>query len=144
MTPPAASVRQISKRIRDGERRRTILDQISFDLARGELVVLAGPSGSGKTTLLAIVGAMLSPTSGEVLLDGEPTSRLREVHRAEVRRHKVGFVFQDHQLVVGMTLRENVLLPCIPDGVGPEDERVVDSLITRFALESVAYARAET
>ena len=83
---------------------------------------MRGPSGSGKTTLLAIVGAMLSPSSGEVHLDGEPTSRLRESHRAEVRRRKVGFVFQDLQLVDGLTSRENVLLPRIPDGVRPQDE----------------------
>src|SRR4051794_24476328 len=89
----AASIRNVVKRVRDGRDRRTVLDDVSFDLARGELVVIRGPSGSGKTTLLAIGGAMLSPTSGEVHLDGEPTSRLRESHRAEVRRRKVGFVF---------------------------------------------------
>jgi putative ABC transport system ATP-binding protein len=109
--------KRVTKRVRDGSGRRTIIEDVSFGLGRGELVVLRGPSGSGKTTLLALLGAMLSPTSGEVILDGEPTSRLREVHRAELRRHKVGFVFQDHQLVAGMSLRDNVLLPCVPDGV---------------------------
>ena len=80
-------------------------------------MIVRGPSGSGKTTLLALVGAMLSPTSGEVHLDGEPTSRLREAHRAEVRRKKVGFVFQDMQLFDALDARANVLLPCVPDGV---------------------------
>lgn len=136
--PLAASVRNVVKRIRDGAERRTVLDDVSFDLARGELVVVRGPSGSGKTTLLAIVGAMLSPTSGEVHLDGEPTSRLRESHRAEIRRRKVGFVFQDLQLVDGLTARQNVLLPRVPDGVRTADEERADALLSRFGLASIA------
>ncbi len=140
---PAASVRNIVKRVRDGRERRTVLDDVSFDLARGELVVIRGPSGSGKTTLLAIVGAMLSPTSGEVHLDGEPTSRLREAHRAEVRRRKVGFLFQDLQLVDGLTAHQNVLLPRVPDGVRPEDEKRADELLARFGLSGAAHTRAK-
>jgi putative ABC transport system ATP-binding protein len=139
---PAASIRNVVKRIRDGEERRTVLDDVSFDLGRGEIVVIRGPSGSGKTTLLAIVGAMLSPTSGEVHLDGEPTSRLREAHRAEIRRRKVGFVFQDLQLVDGLTARQNVLLPRVPDGVRPEDEKRAGELLERFGLAAVADGKA--
>jgi putative ABC transport system ATP-binding protein len=147
--PPAtavlsASVRNVVKRIWDGSERRTVLDDVSFDLARGDLVVVRGPSGSGKTTLLAIVGAMLSPSSGEVHLDGEPTSRLREGHRAEVRRRKVGFVFQDLQLVDGLTSRENVLLPRVPDGVRPEDEKRATELLERFGLGKVAGVNAKS
>jgi putative ABC transport system ATP-binding protein len=135
---PSASVRNVVKRIWDGREKRTVLDDVSFDLARGELVAVRGPSGSGKTTLLAIVGAMLSPTSGEVHLDGEPTSRLREGHRAEVRRRKVGFVFQDLQLVDGLTSRQNILLPRVPDGVRPEDETRATELLERFGLAAQA------
>jgi len=136
-TPPAASLRNVVKRIWDGREKRVVVDDVSFDLARGELVVIRGPSGSGKTTLLAIVGAMLSPSSGEVHLDGEPTSRLREAHRAEVRRRKVGFVFQDLQLVDGLTSRENVLLPRVPDGVRPEDEKRATELLERLGLSAL-------
>ena len=142
-TPPgAARVRHLVKRVRDGRDRRVVIDDVSFDLARGELVVLRGPSGSGKTTLLALVGAMLSPTSGEVFLDGEPTSRLREVHRAEVRRKKVGFVFQDLQLVDGLTARENVTLARVPDGIRPVDEARVDALLDRLKVASIGHVRS--
>ena len=141
---PSASVRNVVKRIWDGRERRTVLDDVSFDLGRGELVVVRGPSGSGKTTLLAIVGAMLSPSSGEVLLDGESTSRLRESHRAEVRRRKVGFVFQDLQLVDGLTSRENVLLPRIPDGVRSQDEERATMLLERFGLSAMARVDAKS
>jgi putative ABC transport system ATP-binding protein len=144
-SPPfAAEARDLTKRVRDGRQRRTIVQSVSFGLARGELAVLRGPSGSGKTTLLALLGAMLSPTSGEILLDGEPTSRLREAHRADVRRHKVGFLFQDDQLIPRMSVRENVLLPCVPDGVRPEDQRQASALIERFDLGHVERTPSES
>jgi putative ABC transport system ATP-binding protein len=84
---------------------------------------------------------MLSPTSGEVHLDGEPTSRLREQHRAEVRRRKVGYVFQDLQLVDGLSARDNVLLPRVPDGVRREDEARAVALLERFGLGARAEGR---
>ena len=136
-------MRDVVKRVRDGRERRTVLDGVSFEVARGELVVLRGPSGSGKTTLLAIVGAMLAPTSGEVLLDGEATSRLREAHRAEVRRRKVGYVFQDLQLVEEMTAKDNVLLPRVPDGVTEDDEARAEKLLARFGVAELAGTRAK-
>ncbi len=139
---PALSVRDVVKRVRDGDARRVVVDGVSFDVARGELVVLRGPSGSGKTTLLALAGAMLAPTSGEVLLDGEPTSRLREAHRAEARRRKVGYVFQDLQLVEEMTALENVLLPRVPDGLTAADEARGRELLGRFGVAAQAASRA--
>lgn len=138
MAEPAVRVEGVTKRVRDGDTRREVLCGVSFEVARGELVVLRGPSGSGKTTLLAIVGAMLSPTSGEVFLDGEATSRLRESHRAEVRRKKVGFVFQDLQLLDALSAIENVLLPRVPEGVRREDEARALALLARFGVEAHA------
>ena len=140
----AAAITDLVKRVRDGRDRRTVIDNVTFEIARGELVILRGPSGSGKTTLLALVGAMLSPTSGEVRLDGEPTSRLRDAHRAEVRRKKVGFVFQDVQLFEGMSAIENVLLPCVPEGVTAEDETRARALLDRFGIASLAQTRARS
>src|SRR5262245_57105822 len=83
------SAREVTKRIRDGQARREVLHAITLDLSRRELVALRGPSGSGKTTLLAVLGGLLLPTSGEVLIEGEPVSRLRDHHRAGLRRRKV-------------------------------------------------------
>ena len=134
----AVRVQNVVKRVRDGATRRTVLDDVSFDVKRGELVIVRGPSGSGKTTLLAIVGAMLSPTSGEVHLDGEPTSRLREAHRAEIRRRKVGFVFQDLQLLDGLTALRNVLLPRVPDG-----ETRARALLEQRGLGKLADSKAK-
>lgn len=140
---PAVAVEEVVKRVRDGAQRRTVLDGVSFLIAPGELVVVRGPSGSGKTTLLAIVGAMLSPTSGEVRLDGEPTSRLREAHRAEIRRRKVGFVFQDLQIVDGLTALQNVLLPCVPDGVTVDATVRARMLLAKRGLGDLAESKTK-
>lgn len=140
----AVETRELTKRVRDGRERRTVIDRVSLGVSRGEFVLLRGPSGSGKTTLLALLGAMLSPTSGEVLVDGEPTSRLRDAQRAEVRRNKIGFVFQDNQLIDAMTVRENVLLPSMPDGLRIQDVRRADALLERFAMHDLAHVPAGT
>jgi putative ABC transport system ATP-binding protein len=113
---PALSAKDVSKRVSDGRSRREVLKGISLDLHRGEMLLVRGPSGSGKTTLLAILGGMLLPTSGEVWLGGEAISRLRDHQRAEVRRAKVGFLFQDFGLIEGLPVLDNVLLPLIPPG----------------------------
>jgi len=142
-TTAAVRVEDVVKRVKDGNERRTVIDGVSFEIARGEIVIIRGPSGSGKTTLLALVGAMLSPTSGEVHLDGEPTSRLREAHRAEIRRRKVGFLFQDLQLLDGLTSLENVLLPRVPDGVTAEDTKRARSLLEARGLSAQADQKAK-
>jgi len=113
---PALSAKDVTKRVTDGRTRREVLKGVSLDLHAGEMLLVRGPSGSGKTTLLAILGGMLLPTSGEVWLGGEAISRLRDHQRAEIRRAKVGFVFQDFGLIEGMTALENVLLPLVPPG----------------------------
>ncbi len=141
--PPVVRVENVVKRVRDGDKRRVVLDDVSFEVLAGEIVIVRGPSGSGKTTLLAIVGAMLSPTSGEVHLDGEPTSRLRETHRAEIRRKKVGFLFQDLQLLDGLTALRNVLLPRVPDGVTRADEARARALLEQRGLGALADSKAK-
>ncbi len=143
MSADVVEVTSVVKRVLDGRERRTVLDGVSFSLARGDMAVVRGPSGSGKTTLLAIVGAMLTPTSGEVRLDGEPTSRLREAHRAEVRRRKVGFLFQDLQLIDAMTAVENVTLPRVPDGLTTADVARAQELLERLGVGALASSLAK-
>jgi putative ABC transport system ATP-binding protein len=108
--------RDAVKRYVDGSRVVKAVDAVSIAIAAGEWVALRGPSGSGKTTLLGLLGGMIAPTSGDVLFEGESIVRLREHHRAELRRTKVGFVFQALALVPEMSVIENVLLPLVPDG----------------------------
>ena len=138
---PALSAKDVSKRVSDGRSRREVLKGISLDLHRGEMLLVRGPSGSGKTTLLAILGGMLLPTSGEVWLGGEAISRLRDHQRAEVRRAKVGFLFQDFGLIEGMTVLDNVLLPLVPPGTAKGSATATAlALLEQLGLGSLARA----
>ncbi|AKF04638.1 Cell division transporter, ATP-binding protein FtsE [Sandaracinus amylolyticus] len=133
----------VTKRYLDGERRHLAVDRVSITIDAGSLVALRGPSGSGKTTLLGLLGGMIAPTSGDVRVEGESIVHLRDRHRTELRRTKIGFVFQELALVPDMTLDENVLLPLVPTGGATRDERArATSLLERFGLASKAKARA--
>jgi putative ABC transport system ATP-binding protein len=140
----ALAAREVSKRVSDGRTRREILKSITLELCPGELVVIRGSSGSGKTTLLAVLGGMLLPTSGEVWIDGVAISRLRDHHRAEVRRRKIGYLFQDFALLDRASVIENVLLPLVPDGDSAQkgEERARRAL-ERLGVGALAGVRAE-
>lgn len=113
-----------------------VLDDLSFEAAAGELVVLLGPSGSGKTTLLSCLGAMLSPTSGSIEVGGTQLTELTGSRRDAYRRDRVGFVFQGFNLIPSLSARENVAVPLlINKGVSRRAafERA-DALLTRVGL----------
>jgi len=84
------------------------VDHVSFQVKSGEFVALVGPSGSGKTTMLSILAALLSPTSGQVFIDGQDLSQLNEKRRVKIRRKKIGFTFQSNNLIPFLTAQENV------------------------------------
>ena len=86
----------------------TAVDHVSFQVRLGEFVALVGPSGSGKTTMLSILAALLSPTSGQVLIDGHDLVQMSDKHRVKLRREKIGFTFQANNLIPFLTARENV------------------------------------
>src|SRR5512142_226185 len=84
------------------------VDGVSFQVRSGEFVALVGPSGSGKTTMLSILAALLSPTSGQVLVDGQDLSKMNEKQRVRLRREKIGFTFQANNLIPFLTAQEKV------------------------------------
>ena len=84
------------------------VDCVSFQVRSGEFVALVGPSGSGKTTMLSILAALLSPTNGEILVDGQGLSKMNEKQRVRLRREKIGFTFQTNNLIPFLTAQENV------------------------------------
>jgi len=84
------------------------VDKVSFQVKSGEFVALVGPSGSGKTTMLSILAALLSPTSGQVLIDGRDLAQMNEKRRVKLRREKIGFTFQSNNLIPFLTAQENV------------------------------------
>ncbi|MEU7875642.1 ABC transporter ATP-binding protein [Dactylosporangium sp. NPDC049140] len=110
-------LRQVSKTYLDGADEVHALREVDLTVEPGKLVAVMGPSGSGKSTLLTIAGALESPTAGEVLIAGQPLSEMSRDDRARLRRRAIGYVFQDFNLLPGLTAAENVALPLELDGI---------------------------
>jgi putative ABC transport system ATP-binding protein len=112
---------------------------VDLEIGDGELVAIMGPSGCGKSTLLHVLGALDTPTSGTVEVDGRSLAGITERERTDVRRHRIGFVFQFFNLVPVLTVRENVLLPGVIDGMGrsAREERA-DELLGTLGLGAMA------
>jgi putative ABC transport system ATP-binding protein len=113
----------ISKVYGEGATEVTALDGVDLVVAAGELVAIMGPSGSGKSTLLTIAGTLEDPSGGEVRIDGRAVSAMSARQKAALRRRTIGFVFQDFNLLAGLTAVENVSLPLELDGTGPKEAR---------------------
>ena len=156
---PLLELRQVSKVYGTEPNEVHALRAADLVVPAGELVAIMGPSGSGKSTLLTIAGSLEEPTSGEVLVHGEALSKLSKNDRARMRRRAIGYVFQDFNLLSGLSAVENVSLPLELDGVGIKAARAaglsaleqlgVAELATRFPDElsggerqRVAIARA--
>lgn len=113
----ALSVRDIKKTFIEGGQPLHILRGGGFDLRRGEIVALVGPSGSGKSTLLQCVGLLDRPTSGSIMVASRAAQKMDDAARTIIRRKKIGFVYQRHNLLSDFTALENVMLPMMADGV---------------------------
>jgi putative ABC transport system ATP-binding protein len=110
-------LRQISKSYGQDETSVLALDDIDLAVDEGHLVAVMGPSGSGKSTLLTIAGSLEDPTSGDVYIDGKSLRGMSHNDKARLRRRTIGYVFQDFNLLPGLTAAENVALPLELDGV---------------------------
>ncbi len=116
-------VKNIKKTYGTGENSFQALDDISFNIEDGEFVAIMGPSGSGKSTMMHILGCLDTPTSGTYLLDGKDVSTFSDEDLAEVRKDKIGFVFQSFNLLPRTSVLRNVMLPLVYAGV-EEEERI--------------------
>ena len=110
-------LRQVSKSYGEGETAVLALEDINLSVDEGHLVAVMGPSGSGKSTLLTIAGSLEEPTIGEVVIEGASLSRMSRNDKARLRRRTIGYVFQDFNLLAGLTALENVSLPLELDGL---------------------------
>jgi len=122
----------------------TAVDGVTLAIEEGAITVLRGPSGSGKTSLLALIGGMARPTSGRIRYDGRELTSLPERFLTEVRRRSFGFVFQQFNLVRGLSALENVMLPAYPLGLPHAGlVRKATDLLERLGLAQRAKARAD-
>jgi putative ABC transport system ATP-binding protein len=114
--------RHITKIYNTGAGESAALKDVSFSIAAGEFVAIIGPSGSGKSTLMHILGALDTSTSGEYFLDGKDVSQLSDDELADIRKNKIGFVFQSFNLLPRATVLRNVMLPLVYADI-PKEER---------------------
>jgi len=133
----------VTKRYRRRQEEVVAFRTIQLAIARGEYVAVVGPSGSGKTTLLSLLGGMLSPDSGQVLLNGQSLYELPIGERTELRRTKIGFVFQTFNLIPYLTARENVQVPLYLSGWTPEAQRTrAEQLLEQVGLSNRLHHKA--
>ncbi|HFS82400.1 MAG TPA: ABC transporter ATP-binding protein [Epsilonproteobacteria bacterium] len=123
-------IEALNKHFKSGESLAQILHDINLRIDAGECVVLKGVSGSGKTTLLSIIAGMDRPSSGKVLVEGEPISKLPDLHISHFRAQKIGMIFQHFNLFEHLTAFENVMISLVPVGLKMEEvsQRVASSL----------------
>ena len=116
-------VRNLSKIFIQGETEIKAVDNMSFGIAEGELLAITGQSGSGKTTLLNLIGGIEKPTNGQIIIDGIDICRADERELARLRRQKMGYVFQDFNLIPILSVEENIIIPLLLDSKKMDKER---------------------
>src|SRR5512140_3336549 len=114
---PMIQIDELTKVFKMGEIEIRALDGVSFSIDKGEMVSIMGPSGSGKSTLMSIVGCLDVPTAGSYVLDGSPVEKMNDTQLADVRNRKIGFVFQQFNLLARTSALENVELPLTYTGL---------------------------
>jgi len=127
-------VSDVRKTFRSGEEDVHALRGVSFEVPRAAFFFIVGPSGSGKSTLLYLLGALDNPTSGTITIDGQAVTSMNEVQQDLFRRQKLGFIFQQFNLIPNLTAVDNVLLPFIPIGVSPALRAKAEDLLRQVGL----------
>ncbi|MGV8073567.1 MAG: ABC transporter ATP-binding protein [Syntrophobacteraceae bacterium] len=134
------TLENVSKHYQSGKVRIKVLDEVSLDIVRGEAVLLTGPSGSGKTTLLNIMGCLTRITRGRLWLQGQEISHVPDHFLSAIRRKHMGFIFQQFNLLSGLTTWENVAIPLLPVGITEKERKIrAMNLLEKLNLETRAY-----
>lgn len=128
MSRSVLQLKNITKKYQDGNRENIVLNEVSVEVHAGELVAIVGPSGSGKSTLLSIAGALAAPTYGEVYIDGERLNWKKQSLLTKMRRQKIGFIFQGHQLIPFLTGKEQLQISHDKTGSNLSVDKIVKDL----------------
>ena len=121
-------VSNLCKTYGTGETKVNALKNVSFSLEKGEFAAIVGESGSGKSTLLNCIGALDTPTSGTILMDGQNLFSMKEESRTIFRRRNIGFIFQSFQLVSELNVEQNIMFPLLLDYRKPDQKEVNETL----------------
>ena len=132
------SVRNLKKYYQMGENTVKALDGVDLDIRAGEFLAIVGTSGSGKSTLLHMLGGLDNPTSGEIWMEGKDISKLSRDELTIYRRRKIGFVFQNYNLLPLLNVYENIVLPIKLDGIKPDHDAVTE-ILRLLKLEKKKY-----
>ena len=135
-------IKNLNKIYGEGDTKVQALDDVTFNVRRGEFILIVGSSGSGKSTLLNMIGLLDNPTSGTLAIDGVHTTSLNDNQISQLRNDKLGFIFQFSNLLTDLTVLENVLLPM---QIGGKSENIIKNainLLRSVGLESQIYKRA--
>ncbi|WP_026326565.1 ABC transporter ATP-binding protein [Paenibacillus ginsengihumi] len=121
----------------NGGENTTVLKNVHFTVSQGEMVALLGSSGSGKSTLLNLMAGLMKPTEGSIRINGQAIEKMNENQLAEFRRSNIGFIFQAYELIPQLTVRENVELPLVFQGIRAKERRAkAAELLERVGLGS--------
>ncbi len=127
------SLENVNKIYQLGDNQIKVLQDVNLQIKKGEFVAITGPSGSGKSTIMHIIGALDTPTSGRYLLDGQDVSSFSDDELADIRRDKIGFVFQSFNLLSRSTVLRNVMLPLIYNEVSLDKRLIMAEAALRAA-----------
>ena len=136
-------IEQLTKHYRQGKNVVRALDGVSLGIDSGEFIAIVGRSGSGKTTMLDSLGLLLKPTSGRIVVDGVDTTRLKDNRKAHLRVEKIGFIFQEYNLLPTMTVLENVMLPLEYASKPKGDREWARALLAEVGLQDRMHHRPD-
>jgi len=136
-------VENLIKYYKTGEAVVKAVDNTNLEIIRGEFTVIVGRSGSGKSTLLHLIGGLDRPDSGRVIMDGQDIFSMKEDQLARLRRNKIGFIFQDYNLIPSLTVWENVVLPLGLDKKKVRKDKIME-ILSKIGMEDRKDARPDT
>ncbi|MEJ2306126.1 MAG: ABC transporter ATP-binding protein [candidate division WOR-3 bacterium] len=145
MSKTIVILKNVEKSFMSGKEKINVLRSINLEVEEGEFITITGPSGSGKSTLLHILGGLLHPDSGDVILQGKPLYKYKDAELARIRNEKIGFIFQFHHLLFDFSVLENLAIPLLIRGSNLKRAyKKAEELLSLVDLEHRVHAKPRT